>query len=73
MFEDRHFYAGLQSEHGRLWILPKFTNRSTLFKGIDNFRFAVLEAAPETFISPDHWDADNVVFVIEGSNYDMKL
>ncbi|KAH6796591.1 hypothetical protein C2S52_021145 [Perilla frutescens var. hirtella] len=66
VFEDRHFFTGLQSQHGRLRILQKFTERSELLRGIENFRVAILEAQPQTFVVPNHWDAEIVIFVAQG-------
>lgn len=66
VFEDRHFFTGMQTQHGRLRILPKFTDRSELFRGIHNYRVAILEAQPQAFIVPNHWDADSVIFVANG-------
>ncbi|PIN14558.1 hypothetical protein CDL12_12792 [Handroanthus impetiginosus] len=66
VFEDRHFKTGLQSQYGRVRILQKFTDRSELLRGIENYRVAILEADPQTFIVPNHWDADDVIFVANG-------
>ncbi|KAL3849885.1 hypothetical protein ACJIZ3_011767 [Penstemon smallii] len=66
VFEDRHFITGIQTQHGRVRFLPKFTERSELFRGIENFRVSVLEADPQTFIVPSHWDADALFFVANG-------
>ncbi|XP_057780858.1 vicilin Cor a 11.0101 [Salvia miltiorrhiza] len=66
VFEDRHFFTGMQTQHGRLRILHQFTERSELLRGIENFRVAILEAQPQTFIVPKHLDADTIVFVARG-------
>ncbi|XP_060181245.1 vicilin Cor a 11.0101-like [Lycium barbarum] len=66
VFEDQHFITGIKTQHGRVRVLPKFTERSKLFKGIENYRFAILEANPQTFVVPNHWDADTVLFVAQG-------
>ncbi|KAG6429138.1 hypothetical protein SASPL_107178 [Salvia splendens] len=66
VFEDRHFFTGMQTQHGRLRILQKFTERSDLLRGIENYRVAVLEAQPQTFILPSHLDADILAFVARG-------
>ncbi|GFP81981.1 vicilin-like antimicrobial peptides 2-2 [Phtheirospermum japonicum] len=66
VFEDRHFVTGLQTRHGRVRILQKFTDRSKLLKGIENFRVSIVEADPQTFIVPSHWDAEVVLFVANG-------
>ncbi|KAJ8547543.1 hypothetical protein K7X08_011129 [Anisodus acutangulus] len=66
VFEDQHFITGIKTQHGRVRVLPKFTERSKLLKGIENYRFAILEANPQTFVVPNHWDADAVLFVAQG-------
>ncbi|XP_009786980.1 vicilin Cor a 11.0101-like [Nicotiana tabacum] len=66
VFEDQHFITGIKTQHGRIRVLPKFTERSKLLKGIENYRVAILEANPQTFIVPNHWDADAVLFVAQG-------
>ncbi|KAI3460900.1 hypothetical protein Pfo_017563 [Paulownia fortunei] len=66
VFEDRHFITGMQTEHGRVRILQKFTDRSKLLRGIENYRVTILEAEPQTFIVPNHWDAETVLFVANG-------
>ncbi|KAL3626078.1 hypothetical protein CASFOL_029627 [Castilleja foliolosa] len=66
VFEDRHFMTAMRTQHGRVRILQRFTDRSKLLKGIDNFRVSTLEADPQTFIVPSHWDADAVMFVANG-------
>lgn len=66
VFEEEHFITGIKTQHGRVRVLPKFTERSKLHKGIENYRFAILEASPQTFVVPNHWDADAVLFVAQG-------
>ncbi|KAL3827979.1 hypothetical protein ACJIZ3_016781 [Penstemon smallii] len=66
VFEDRHFVTGMQTQHGRIRILQKFTDRSELLRGIENYRVATLEIDPQTFVVPSHWDADSVFFVARG-------
>lgn len=73
VFEDRHFVTGMQSQHGRFRVLQKFTERSELHRGIENFRIAVLEAQPETFVVPMHLDAEVIVFVARGKNSEYKF
>lgn len=69
VFEDRHFFTGMQTQHGRLRILQQFTERSDLLRGIENYRIAVLEAQPQTFVVPSHLDAEILVFVARGHYY----
>uniref|UniRef100_M1BPE1 7S globulin n=1 Tax=Solanum tuberosum TaxID=4113 RepID=M1BPE1_SOLTU len=66
VFNEEHFITGIKTEHGRIRVLPKFSERSKLLKGIENYRFAILEANPKTFVVPNHWDADAVLFVAQG-------
>lgn len=66
VFEDQHFFTGYQTQHGRLRVLQKFTDRSRLLRGIENYRVAIFEAQPQTFIVPSHWDAESLAFVAKG-------
>ncbi|KAK4731973.1 hypothetical protein R3W88_024961 [Solanum pinnatisectum] len=66
VFNEEHFITGIETEHGRIRVLLKFSERSKLLKGIENYRFAILEANPKTFVVPNHWDADAVLFVAQG-------
>lgn len=67
VFQERHFLTGLQSQHGRISVLPKFTDRSPLLRGIENYRVGIFESEPQTFVLPKHWDADIVFFVANGT------
>ncbi|OWM74728.1 sucrose-binding protein [Punica granatum] len=66
VFQQEHFSLKVHTEHGRVRLLPRFTKRSKLLRGIENYRLGVLEANPQTFVVPNHWDADGVLFVISG-------
>lgn len=66
VFDDQHWTTKLKAEEGRVRVLQKFTKRSKLFKGIENFRVLMFEANPQTFVVPNHWDADVVLFVAQG-------
>ncbi|KAL8513623.1 hypothetical protein ACS0TY_012924 [Phlomoides rotata] len=66
VFEDEHFDTGMKTQHGRLRILQKFTDRSELLRGIENYRVEILEAQPQTFVVPSHSDAEAIVFVANG-------
>lgn len=67
-FGDRSYEQWSRSEHGRFEVLERFARRSELLVGVENYRLAVLEAEPETFIMPRHWDAEEVFYVMEGNN-----
>lgn len=67
MFDDQHFTTKIGTQHGEVKILQNFKERSKLLRGIENYRVAILEADPQTFIVPNHWDAEAVIFVAKGS------
>ncbi|XP_021680546.2 LOW QUALITY PROTEIN: vicilin Cor a 11.0101-like [Hevea brasiliensis] len=66
VFEEHHFTSRVKSEHGRIDVLQKFTKEAKFLRGIENYRVAILEANPQTFVAPSHWDADAVLFVAKG-------
>lgn len=69
VFEDKHFEGGGETEtvgEGRVRILQKFTERSELLRGIENYRVSIVEANPSSFVIPMHFDAEIVLFVAEG-------
>ncbi|GJT06465.1 vicilin-like antimicrobial peptides 2-2 [Tanacetum coccineum] len=66
VFQEQHFTAKLETEQGNIRFLQKFTDRSDLFQGIEKYRVAFLEAEPQTFVMPNHFDADALVYVVNG-------
>ena len=66
VFEDQHFTTKLRTEHGRVQVLQKFTERSEILRGIENYRVAILEVDPQTFIVPNHLDAETILYVAKG-------
>lgn len=67
VFEDQHFTTALKTQHGKVRLLQKFSDLSKLLSGIKNYRLVILEAEPQTFIVPNHWDAEAVIFVAQGT------
>ncbi|RRT52425.1 hypothetical protein B296_00028027 [Ensete ventricosum] len=67
-FGERSYEHWSRSEHGRFKVLERFSRRSELLIGIENYRLAIMEAEPETFIMPSHWDAEEVFYVMEGND-----
>lgn len=66
-FRKRSFKTWFQSKEGFVKMLPKFKKRSPfLFRGIENYRFWLMEMEPTTFLVPHHFDADSVVLVLQG-------
>ncbi|KAL2598996.1 hypothetical protein AAZV13_10G026700 [Glycine max] len=64
--EDKDFETRVETEGGRIRVLKKFTEKSKLLQGIENFRLAILEARAHTFVSPRHFDSEVVFFNIKG-------
>ena len=65
--EDKDFETRVETEGGRIRVLKKFTEKSKLLQGIENFRLAILEARAHTFVSPRHFDSEVVFFNIKGT------
>ncbi|KAJ8630721.1 hypothetical protein MRB53_024044 [Persea americana] len=66
-FDDESFRTPLKTQEGNLRVLDRFTKRSHLLRGIENYRLAVLEANPNAALMPTHIDADEIFFVVAGS------
>ncbi|RWR85231.1 vicilin-like protein antimicrobial peptides 2-2 precursor [Cinnamomum micranthum f. kanehirae] len=66
-FPEESFSTPLSTQEGKLRILQRFSERSHLLRRIENYRIALLEANPNTALIPNHFDADTLVFVVEGS------
>ncbi|CAL0326879.1 unnamed protein product [Lupinus luteus] len=66
LFDDHDFETRFETEDGRVRVLHRFTNKSKLLRGIENFRLATLEAKGHTFVSPCHFDSEAVFFVVKG-------
>ncbi|WOH01709.1 hypothetical protein DCAR_0521094 [Daucus carota subsp. sativus] len=66
VFQEQHFQT-LSAQHGKLRVLPRFSDHSKLLRGFINaFRFAYLEANPQTFLLPQHVDAELLLVVVQG-------
>ncbi|KAJ8630558.1 hypothetical protein MRB53_023881 [Persea americana] len=66
-FREQSFSTPLSTQEGKLRILQRFSERSHLLRRIENYRNALLEANPNTALIPNHYDADTLVFVVEGT------
>ncbi|XP_050235910.1 vicilin Cor a 11.0101-like [Mercurialis annua] len=66
VFEEKHFTTTFEDPLGKISVLEKFDKNSTLLHGIENYRVGIMEANPQAFIVPSHWDADGVLFVANG-------
>lgn len=67
VFEEEDLVGGeMETGEGRVRVVPKFTERSELLRGIENFRVSIVEANPSTFVIPSHLDAEMILFVAQG-------
>ncbi|XVE77813.1 hypothetical protein DITRI_Ditri13aG0092600 [Diplodiscus trichospermus] len=66
VFEEEHFSTEVKTEQGRVDLLTKFTDKSKLLRGIEDYRVAILVANPNAFVVPNHFDADAVFVVTQG-------
>ncbi|KAK4478106.1 hypothetical protein RD792_017371 [Penstemon davidsonii] len=65
-FDSQRFDSKYKTEEGHIKVLERFSKRSELLRGIENYRLAVLEANPNTFVVPHHKDAESVFVVLGG-------
>ncbi|KAK4281189.1 hypothetical protein QN277_012712 [Acacia crassicarpa] len=66
VFGNKQFKTRVQTENGRVRVLQKFTAKSNLLRGIENFRLAILEAQQHSFVSPLHFDSELIIFTVKG-------
>lgn len=66
-FHSQRLQSHFKSEHGHTRYLERFTEKSDLLRGIENYRFTVFEANPNTFVLPHHIDAEAVLVVVNGN------
>ncbi|MFS7947678.1 putative rmlC-like jelly roll protein [Helianthus anomalus] len=52
-------------------VFQKYNDRSELFNGIEKYRLAFLEAEPQTFVIPNHWDADVLFYVANDIDFSL--
>ncbi|GMI71955.1 hypothetical protein HRI_000864800 [Hibiscus trionum] len=66
-FPRRKFaQARFQEDNGNFWVLQKFSQKHHLLKGINEYRVALIEAHPNTFVLPHHCDAEKIYIVTNG-------
>jgi hypothetical protein len=66
VFKREHFKHRLRTEHGNVRVLKNFLKQSKLLLGIANYRIALIELNPRTFLLPNHLDADDICYVVKG-------
>ncbi|KAK8556039.1 hypothetical protein V6N13_070110 [Hibiscus sabdariffa] len=62
----RYAQARFQEDNGNFWVLQKFSQKHHLLKGINEYRVALIEAKPNTFVLPHHCDAEKIYIVTNG-------
>lgn len=67
LFESERFESKVRTEQGHIKTLERFSKKSELLRGIDDYRLTILEADPNTFVLPHHVDAESVFFVVGGN------
>jgi hypothetical protein len=68
VFDRRSFRRVVRSEQGSVRALRPFHEASKLLRGIRNYRVAILEANPRSFIVPSHTDAHCIGYVAQGTH-----
>ncbi|KAL2323528.1 hypothetical protein Fmac_027907 [Flemingia macrophylla] len=66
VFDESSFDTKVETDGGRIRLLQKFTEKSKLLQGIENFRLAIVEAKAHTFMPPRHFDSEVVLFIMQG-------
>ncbi|KAL4296823.1 hypothetical protein GQ457_12G003540 [Hibiscus cannabinus] len=62
----RYAQARFREDNGNFWVLQKFSQKHHLLKGINEYRIALIEANPNTFVLPHHCDAEKIYVVTNG-------
>ncbi|PPR91215.1 hypothetical protein GOBAR_AA29480 [Gossypium barbadense] len=63
---EQSFQERFREEHGNFRVLQRFAAKHHLLRGINEFRIAILEANPNTFVLPHHCDAEKIYVVTNG-------
>ncbi|CAN6282009.1 unnamed protein product [Urochloa humidicola] len=66
VFGRQSFRRVVRSKQGSVWALRPFDEATKLLRGIRDYRVAVLEANPRSFIVPSHTDAHCICYVAQG-------
>eukprot|EP00258_Populus_trichocarpa_P050433 XP_024466452.1 vicilin-like antimicrobial peptides 2-2 [Populus trichocarpa] len=65
-FHSQRLKSQFRSQNGHFRVLERFSKKSELLCGLENYRFEIVEANPNTFVIPHHCDSDAVLFVLRG-------
>lgn len=67
--EEEHFSTSIETQQGKVRVLQRFDERSEFLEGIRKYRLSILEADPHTFALPSHGDAEVVLYVSQGNQF----
>ncbi|XP_068650629.1 vicilin Jug r 2.0101-like [Aristolochia californica] len=65
-FREERYRERIRTEHGYVKVLDEFTKQSELLRGVENYRVSLMEANPQTFEMPAHFDAEGIFYVNRG-------
>lgn len=66
-FPSDESQSRFSTQEGQLKVFDMFSEKSEVLQGIESYRLAVLEAGPNTFVIPHHYDAESVLVVVRGN------
>lgn len=66
VFDKEDFNHRVDSRYGSITVLERFDVLSHLLQGIMDYRLAEIVVAPTTFVMPNYWDADALLYVRRG-------
>ncbi|KAM0869120.1 hypothetical protein ACQ4PT_040878 [Festuca glaucescens] len=66
VFGPRSFRRIVQSDQGFIKAIRPFNEESRLLRGIKNYRVAIMEVNPRSFVEPGYTDADGIGYVAQG-------
>uniref|UniRef100_A0ACD5ZYY5 Uncharacterized protein n=1 Tax=Avena sativa TaxID=4498 RepID=A0ACD5ZYY5_AVESA len=66
VFGPRSFRHIVRSDKGFIKAIRPFNEESRLLRGIKNYRVAIMEADPRSFVVPGYTDADGIGYVAQG-------
>ncbi|KAK2980624.1 hypothetical protein RJ640_011432, partial [Escallonia rubra] len=72
-FKAQRFQSRFRTQEGHVRVLEKFSKRTELLRGIENYRLAILEASPNTFVVPHHFDAETIFVILRGGKGTINL
>ncbi|KAM0843182.1 hypothetical protein ACQ4PT_057888 [Festuca glaucescens] len=66
VFGPHSFWRIVQSDQGFIKAIRPFNEESRLLRGIKNYRVAIMDVNPRSFVEPGYTDADGIGYVAQG-------